>query len=112
LLRTYALPGNFKLRTPPNGDSIVVLDFQIIKRHRKLKILTWQALEQEIVLFTAWNRRRYLSGVIKGNNMSFEFFGYTKSLLDDLGLSSHRKGFIKDILVPCKASNFLALKHE
>lgn len=78
----------------------------------KLKIPTWQEQEQEIALFTAWNRRRYLSGGIEGNNMTFELIGYTDSLLDNLGLSSHRKGFIKDLLVPCKASDFVGLKDE
>jgi hypothetical protein len=34
------------------------------------------------------------------------------SLLENLGQSSHRKGFRKDLLVPCKASDFAGLKDE
>jgi hypothetical protein len=78
----------------------------------KLAVPPWEEQEQEIALFTAWNRRRYLSSGIEGNNMTFELIGYTDSLLKHLGLSSHRKGFLKDLFVPCKASDFARLKDE
>jgi dimethylaniline monooxygenase (N-oxide forming) len=78
----------------------------------KLAIPTWQEQEQEVALFTAWNRRRYLSSGMEGNNMTFELLGYADSLLKALGLSSHRKGFMKDLFMFCKASDFSGLKDE
>lgn len=78
----------------------------------KLAVPTWEEQEQEIPLSTARNRRRYLSSGMEGNNMTFKLIGYTDSLLGNLGLSSHRKGFLKDLFVPCKASNFASLKGE
>ncbi|PMD27485.1 hypothetical protein NA56DRAFT_561958, partial [Hyaloscypha hepaticicola] len=61
--------------------------------------------EQEIALFAAWNQRRYIRSGIERNDMAFELSGNTDSLLENLGLSSHREGF-------CKASDFAGLKDQ
>ncbi|RDL38616.1 uncharacterized protein BP5553_02956 [Venustampulla echinocandica] len=79
---------------------------------RKLETPSWDVQEKNVTLFTAWCRRRYLSGGERGNNMTFELIGYMDGLLEDLGLSSHRKGWIKDLLAPSMTSDFAGLKEE
>jgi hypothetical protein len=44
--------------------------------------------------------------------MTFELIGYTNNLSNYLRLNSHGKGFIRDLLVPCKARDFAAIKDE
>jgi len=78
----------------------------------KLNLPSIEAQEKDVALFTTWCRRRYLSGGHEGNNMTFELIGYTDTLLADMGLSSHRKGWFKDLFVPCWASDFAGLKAE
>lgn len=59
----------------------------------KPPVPNWQPeQEQEIALFAAWNQRRYIRSGIERNDMTFELFGNTDSLLESLGLSSHREG--------------------
>ena len=44
---------------------------------------------EEVAMFRAWSRRRYLSRGEIWNNMTFDLLGYVDSLLEDLGLRSH-----------------------
>ena len=78
----------------------------------KLNLPSIEAQEEDVALFTTWCRRRYLSSGHEGNNMTFELIGYTDMLLADMGLSSHRKGWFKDLFAPCWASDFKGLKAE
>lgn len=68
--------------------------------------------EKEVALFTAWNKRRYLEKGAEGNNVTFELIGYCDSLLAQLGLKSHRKGWFGDIFSPLRAADFRGLKQE
>lgn len=68
--------------------------------------------EKDVALFTTWCRRRYLSSGEEGNNMTFELIGYCDTLLKDLGLRSHRKGWFKDLFAPTWAKDFGGLKAE
>lgn len=78
----------------------------------KLALPSSQEQQKEVALFAAWNSRRYLSSGDEGNNMTFELVGYCDSLLQDLGLKSHRRGWFKDLFAPFVASNFAGLKDE
>lgn len=78
----------------------------------KLALPPSQEQQKEVALFTAWNSRRYLSSGDEGNNMTFELVGYCDSLLQDLGLKSHRRGWFRDLFAPFVASNFAGLKDE
>lgn len=78
----------------------------------KLVLPTKEEQEEEVALFTTWCKRRYLSSGIEGNNMTFELIGYTDTLLKDLGLNSHRKGWFKDLFSPLWARDFAGLEPE
>jgi dimethylaniline monooxygenase (N-oxide forming) len=78
----------------------------------KLELPSIEEQEKEIALFTAWNRRRYLSKGQRGNTMIFELIGYTDTLLRDMGLNSHLKGWFKDIFATCWARDLKNLKSE
>ncbi|CAG8952777.1 hypothetical protein HYFRA_00009022 [Hymenoscyphus fraxineus] len=78
----------------------------------KLDLPSKEAQEDEVALFTTWCKRRYLSNGIEGNNMTFELIGYTDTLLKDLGLKSHRKGWFKDLFSPLWARDLAGLKPE
>ena len=78
----------------------------------KLNLPTTEEQEKTVALFTTWRRRRYLSNGLRGNAMTFELIGYTDTLLKDLGLSSNRKGWFKDIFYPVWAKDFRGLKAE
>jgi dimethylaniline monooxygenase (N-oxide forming) len=68
--------------------------------------------ERQVALFTAWNKRRYLEKGSEGINMTVESIGYFDSLLGQLGFTSHRKGWFRDIFSPLKAVDFKGLKDE
>ena len=79
---------------------------------KKLVLPEVEERQEEVALFTAWCRRRYLNNGEGGNWMTFELVGYTDRLLEQLGLKSHRKGWFKDLFEPCKASDFKGLREE
>jgi len=78
----------------------------------KLVLPSRREQEKEVALFTTWCRRRYLSNGEGGNAMPFEMIGYLDTLLGDLGLKSHRKGWFKDLFSPYWAKDFMGLKGE
>ncbi|PQE08057.1 hypothetical protein CJF32_00008143 [Rutstroemia sp. NJR-2017a WRK4] len=78
----------------------------------KLKLPSKQEQEEDVALFTTWCRRRYLSSGAEGNNMTFELIGYMDLLLHNLGLTSHRKGWFKDLFAPIWAKDLGNLKAE
>ena len=78
----------------------------------KLALPSVEERREEVALFTAWCRRRYLNNGERGNWMTFELVGYTDRLLEQLGLSSHRKGWFRDLFEPCVARDLVGLKEE
>lgn len=78
----------------------------------KLSLPGKEKQEREVALFRAWCRRRYLSKGESGTNMTFELIGYTDTLLRDLSLTSHRRGWFKDLFAPFFARNFSKLGDE
>lgn len=78
----------------------------------KLNLPSTEEQEKTVALFITWCRRRYLSNGLRGNAMTFELIGYTDTLLNDLGLSSNRKGWFKDLFYPVWAKDFRGLKAE
>ena len=79
---------------------------------KKLALPKAEERQEEVALFTAWCRRRYLNNGEKGNWMTFELVGYTDRLLEQLGLRTHRKGWFRDLFEPCRAADFKGLKDE
>lgn len=79
---------------------------------RKISLPKAKLQEEDVALFIAWCRRRYLSSGGEGNNMTFELVGYCDTLLGDLGLSSNRKGWFNDIFAPIWARDFAGLAAE
>ncbi|MCJ1246719.1 monooxygenase [Trapelia coarctata] len=78
----------------------------------KLALPSEEKRREEVALFTAWCRRRYLSNGQGGNWMTFELVGYTDSLLKEVGLRSHRKGWWRDLFEPCTAKDLRGLREE
>lgn len=78
----------------------------------KLDLPSREEQEKDVALFTVWCRRRYLSNGEEGNNLTFDFIGYIDTLLNDLGLNSHRKGWFKDLFAPMWSKNLGGLKAE
>ncbi|ESZ96876.1 putative dimethylaniline monooxygenase [Sclerotinia borealis F-4128] len=79
----------------------------------KLNLPSKEEQEKDVALFTTWYRRRYLSSGEEGNNnMTFEVFGYMDTLLNDLGLTSHRKGWFKDLFAPLWEKDLAGLNAE
>ena len=79
---------------------------------RRLTLPSLEIRREEVALFTSWCRRRYLNNGEKGNWMTFELIGYTDQLLEQLGFTSHRKGWFRDLFEPCVASDLVGLKDE
>lgn len=78
----------------------------------KLDLPGIEEQKKDVALFTMWCRRRYLSTGRQGNTMTFELIGYTDTLLKDMGLRTHRKGWFKDIFSSLWARDFGGLKAE
>ena len=68
--------------------------------------------QAEIAFVTSWCRRRYLSNGERGNWMVFDLIGYTDRLLQQVGLSSHRKGWFRDLFSPAMALDLRGLRNE
>lgn len=113
---------------PLNSDSIVFVGHVLVGSYfraaecqavwatayldKQLSLPLRESRQANIALVTAWCRRRYLSNGEKGNWMVFELIKYTDRLLEEVGLSSHRKGWFADLFVPCVASDLSGLKDE
>jgi hypothetical protein len=68
--------------------------------------------QAQIALFVSWCRRRYLSNGQRGNWMVFDLIGYADRLLQEVGLSSHRKGWFGNLFAPAKARDIQGLRDE
>ncbi|KAL8881934.1 MAG: hypothetical protein Q9198_000967 [Flavoplaca austrocitrina] len=63
-------------------------------------------MEREIAETVAWDRRRYLNKGELGSWFYYDVVDYADALLEQLGLSSHRKkGWRRDLLEPCFADD-------
>ena len=72
-----------------------------------------QGMELEIAETVAWSRRRYLSKGDLGSWFYFDALDYTDMLLEQLALRSHRsKGWLSNLLGPCKAADMKNLADE
>ncbi|EHK99190.1 hypothetical protein M7I_5023 [Glarea lozoyensis 74030] len=78
----------------------------------KLELPSREEQEKDVALLTTWCRRRYLSSGEEGHNITFELFGYTDGLLETLGLTSHKKGWFKNLFASIFAKDFVGLKDE
>jgi len=78
----------------------------------KLKLPNLEERAKEVALSNMWCRRRYLSSGIEGNNFALELIGYTDDLLEQLGFSTHRRGWFGDLFVPSTPKNLAGLAEE
>lgn len=70
-------------------------------------------MEEDVAMTVAWNRRRYLNKGQLGSWFYFDVVAYTDMLLEELGLSSHRKkGPIGNLMDPCFAGDLKDLASE
>ena len=79
---------------------------------RQLALPSVVEREREIALFTSWCRRRYLNNGQNGNWMTFEFIVYSDRLLHEVGLSSNRKSWFRDLFSPCMMRDMAGLRDE
>lgn len=71
-------------------------------------------IEQEIAETVAWDRRRYLNKGELGSWFYFDVVDYSDALLEQLRLSSHRKGrgWLDDLMNPCFAGDLMGIVKE
>ncbi|KAF2182385.1 putative dimethylaniline monooxygenase [Zopfia rhizophila CBS 207.26] len=62
-------------------------------------------MEKSIATWVAFSRRRYLSNGELGNAINFESITYTDTLLEEMGLSAHKKGWRKQWFEPFRPSD-------
>ncbi len=75
--------------------------------------VTESAMQADVAMTVAWNRRRYLNKGQLGSWFYFDVVGYADMLLEQLKLSSHRrKGWFRDLMDPCLADDFKGLAAE
>lgn len=76
-------------------------------------------MERDVALKLAWCRKRYLSKGKLGNWLYYDLVAYTDTLLEDMGLESHRRQggwwwwwFGGDFWKPCVAADLAGLMEE
>lgn len=62
-------------------------------------------MEKQVATWVAFSRRRYLSNGELGNAINFESITYLDSLLEDIGLSAHKKTWWKQWFEPFRPSD-------
>lgn len=78
----------------------------------KLTLPSQEDMEKEVALTVAWCKRRYLSKGVFGHWFYYDLIPYTDRLLEQISLSSHRKGWFRDFLAPCVAGDLCDLHQE
>jgi dimethylaniline monooxygenase (N-oxide forming) len=107
----------------PNSyhTSLVQTLFAIAALDGKLKLPSEHDMEKDIAYINAWNRFRYPVHGALGNVVEFEQTSFTDSLLEQLGLRSHRlseqerktwRGWWQDLTRPTYASDYAGLLDE
>ncbi|KAL8648100.1 MAG: hypothetical protein Q9226_006142 [Calogaya cf. arnoldii] len=79
---------------------------------KQLTLPSLKNRQLEIARQVAWCRRRYLSHGVRGNFAPFESEAYTDKILAEIGLSSHRKGILRDTFMPTRPKDLAGLKDE
>lgn len=118
----------YKGMLPPHDHSIIFLGKLMLGNHfRNAEVQALWAvaaldgtvcfpstedIDAEIADTVAWCRKRYLSKGELGNWLYFDMVPYTDMLLEQLGLKSHRKTWLKDLLAPCVARDLRGLVNE
>lgn len=113
---------------PLNDDSIAFVGYTLYTNHfrgtecqavwaiayldKQLKLPSLEDQQLEIARQVAWCRRRYLSHGVGGNFLPFEAEAHTDKILAEIGLSSHRKGFLRDLFMPTGPRDLVGLKDE
>ena len=77
-----------------------------------LDLPSYEDMQGEIAYVNAWCGRRYPANGGLGNYMHYDVIAYTDALLAELGLSSHRKTWLKDFFSPCLANDLRGLIEE
>ena len=69
--------------------------------------------ESDIAHMIAWNKRRYLSNGELGNFAAFDSVPYVDRLLDEIGVTSHRKkGWLGNMFAPIMPADLGRVWHE
>ncbi|KAL9606455.1 MAG: hypothetical protein Q9179_000371 [Wetmoreana sp. 5 TL-2023] len=68
--------------------------------------------QRDIAYMNALSKKRYPSHGAVGDYLFFELVWYTDRLMDEVGLKSHRKGWLTDWVEPCLAADFKDVKKE
>ena len=118
----------YKCMAPLDDDSIVFLgQIRIANNFRvaecqalwatalldgTLDLPSYEDMQGEIAYVNAWCRRRYPANGGLGNYMHYDVIAYTDALLAELGLTSHRKPWLKDFFAPCLAHDLRGLIQE
>lgn len=78
-----------------------------------MKLPNQAEMERSVILNLAWCRRRYLSKGQLGHWLYYDLVPYTDTLLEDIGLKSHkRKGWFGNFVKPCVAEDLKELLEE
>lgn len=73
--------------------------------HGTLKLPSTPEMKLDVARTVGWCRKRYLAKGALGHWFYFDVVPYTDMLLEQLGLSSHRKSWFMDFFGPCIASD-------
>lgn len=71
-----------------------------------------QKRQEDVAYMNAFSRRRYPSRGQSGDCLFFELVWYTDSLMAELGLKSHRKGWWSNLVTPLLASDLEGVRDE
>ncbi len=118
----------YNMIAPLNDDSIAFVGHMVHSNHfrgaecqaywamayldKQVTLPSLEDRELEIARRVAWCRRRYLSHGVGGNYIPFESGAYTDKILAEIGLKSHRKGFLRDSFMPPGPKDLVGLKDE
>jgi dimethylaniline monooxygenase (N-oxide forming) len=72
---------------------------------KNITLPSTEEMEKKIAMFGAWSKRRYLSRGESGNYAAFDNVPYIDNLLKDIGLTAHRKGWLKDLFEPVRPAD-------
>ena len=79
---------------------------------RRMTIPRRAELEEDVILKLAGCRRRYLSKGRSGHWLYYDLIPYTDTLLEDLGLTSHLTGKMRDLCMTCVADDSKGILDE
>ena len=80
---------------------------------RMMNLPSQPEMQRHVALALAWCRKRYLSKGLLGHWLYYDLVSYTDTLLEDIGLKSHRRrGRFGDFSKPCVAADLEGLMEE